>query len=281
MLFGSQIFGWIGDRYGRKTALILAQPAVRRASPTGPPIRPTSPSCSGCASSPGSASAASSRTSWRSTPNRRRAICAPRSPSSPSAWCRSAARSPASPPRRSCRTTAGRSCSTSAASCRSYLRSPRSYGLPESIKFMTLHESHRGKMEALIAAIRPDFKVPPNARFVIEDEKQLPSSNPRLSVPQRAGRDHAADLADVRLNLMGYFFLISWTPTLMAAAQVPPQTGGARRRGVAGRRHGRRAAAVLVAAAAALPRHRHPVRDRGAGGRRDRLCRVDARPARW
>jgi AAHS family 4-hydroxybenzoate transporter-like MFS transporter len=24
VLFGSQIFGWIGDRYGRKTALILA-----------------------------------------------------------------------------------------------------------------------------------------------------------------------------------------------------------------------------------------------------------------
>src|SRR6202050_5437683 len=27
--------------------------------------------------------------------------------------------------------------------------------LPESIKFMTLHESHRGKMEALLTSIRP------------------------------------------------------------------------------------------------------------------------------
>src|SRR4029077_10633624 len=52
------------------------------------------------------------------------------------------------------------------------------YGLPESIKFMTLHESPRAKMEALLKAIRPDFTVPPNARFVIEDEKQSPSSNP-------------------------------------------------------------------------------------------------------
>ena len=32
------------------------------------------------------------------------------------------------------------------------------FGLPESIKFMTLHESHRGKMEALLAAIRPRFQ---------------------------------------------------------------------------------------------------------------------------
>src|SRR5262244_2122829 len=29
------------------------------------------------------------------------------------------------------------------------------FGLPESIKYMALHESHRGKIEALIAAIRP------------------------------------------------------------------------------------------------------------------------------
>src|SRR5215471_8060987 len=53
------------------------------------------------------------------------------------------------------------------------------FGLPESIKYMTLHESQRGKMVALLAAIRPDYRVPPNARFVIEDEQQFPSSNPK------------------------------------------------------------------------------------------------------
>src|SRR5262249_32289044 len=52
------------------------------------------------------------------------------------------------------------------------------FGLPESIKFMTLHESHRVKMVALLKDIRPDFQVPPNPRFVIEDERQSPSSNP-------------------------------------------------------------------------------------------------------
>src|SRR3954471_15993035 len=39
------------------------------------------------------------------------------------------------------------------------------FGLPESIKYMTLHETHRSKMEKLVADIRPDYKVPPNARF--------------------------------------------------------------------------------------------------------------------
>src|SRR5215470_9747327 len=52
------------------------------------------------------------------------------------------------------------------------------FGMPESIKFMTLHESHRVKMVALLKVIRPDFQVPPNPRFVIEDERQSPSSNP-------------------------------------------------------------------------------------------------------
>src|SRR5271170_8036073 len=95
-------------------------------------------------------------------------------------------------------------------------------GLPESIKFMTLHENQRGKMVALIAAIHPDFKVPPNARFVIEDEKQSPSNPIYLF-----GNGLAAITPLIWLmfacNLMGYFFLISWTPTLMGAAHVPPQ----------------------------------------------------------
>ena len=52
------------------------------------------------------------------------------------------------------------------------------FGLPESIKYMAIHESQRGKMEKLIAAIRPDFKVPANARFVVEDEKQFRGFNP-------------------------------------------------------------------------------------------------------
>src|SRR5229473_3176472 len=45
------------------------------------------------------------------------------------------------------------------------------FGLPESIKFMALHESQRGRMERLIAAISPGYRVPANARFVVEDEK--------------------------------------------------------------------------------------------------------------
>jgi MFS transporter, AAHS family, 4-hydroxybenzoate transporter len=97
-------------------------------------------------------------------------------------------------------------------------------GLPESIKFMALHEGQRRKMELTIKAIRPDYQVPANAKFVIEDEKQFPGFNPGYLF-----RDGLALITPLlwllfALNLMGYFFLISWTPTLMTAAKLPPAT---------------------------------------------------------
>ncbi len=98
------------------------------------------------------------------------------------------------------------------------------FGMPESIKYMALHEGHRGKMAKLVAAIRPDFKVPPNARFVIEDEKQFPGFNPAYLF--REGLAVITPLVWLlfALNLMGFFFLLSWTPTLMTAAKLPPAT---------------------------------------------------------
>jgi AAHS family 4-hydroxybenzoate transporter-like MFS transporter len=101
------------------------------------------------------------------------------------------------------------------------------FGLPESIKFMAIHESQRTKMEELIAEIRPDFKVPANAKFVIEDEKQFPGFNPAYLF-----RDGMALITPLlwllfALNLMGYFFLQSWTPTLLTVAHLSPATAGA------------------------------------------------------
>src|SRR5215813_14796958 len=98
------------------------------------------------------------------------------------------------------------------------------FALPESIKFMTVHESQRSKMEALLATIRPDFKVPPNARFVIEDEQQFPSSNPRYLFHNGLEVITPLTWLIFILNLMGYFFLISWTPTMLVQAAHASQT---------------------------------------------------------
>jgi MFS transporter, AAHS family, 4-hydroxybenzoate transporter len=98
------------------------------------------------------------------------------------------------------------------------------FGLPESIKYMALHESQRAKMERLVAAIRPDYKVPANARFVVEDERQYPSFNPAHLFGDGLALITPLLWLLFALNLMGYFYLLSWTPTLMTAAKLPPAT---------------------------------------------------------
>jgi MFS transporter, AAHS family, 4-hydroxybenzoate transporter len=99
------------------------------------------------------------------------------------------------------------------------------FTLPESIKFMTLHESQRAKMVKTIAAIDPGFKVPANAKFVIEDEQQFPGFNPIYLFKQGLWLITPLLWLLFALNLMGYFFLLSWTPTLMAVLKLPPSVG--------------------------------------------------------
>lgn len=95
---------------------------------------------------------------------------------------------------------------------------------PESIKYMALHESQRAQMESLIAKIRPAVPLPPDARFVIEDETQFPGFSPVYLF--RDGLWLITPLLWLlfALNLMGFFFVQSWTPTLLRAANLPPAT---------------------------------------------------------
>jgi MFS transporter, AAHS family, 4-hydroxybenzoate transporter len=100
------------------------------------------------------------------------------------------------------------------------------FGLPESIKYMALHEKHRANMEKLVHQIRPDFVIPPNAKFVIEDERNYAGFNPSLLF--KDGLTLITPLVWLLfiLNLMGFFFLLSWTPTLLVtAAHLPPAVG--------------------------------------------------------
>ena len=140
---------------------------------------------------------------------------------------------------------------------------------------MTLHESQRRKMEQLIAAIRSDFQVPPNARFVIEDEKQSRSSSPVYLF-----RDGLAVITPLTwlmfiFNLMGFYFLGSWTPTLMTAAHVPPATAALA--GMALQIGGTVGALTLRrwSCSGIVLRHRDHVRGRRPGRGLDRFRRLD------
>jgi AAHS family 4-hydroxybenzoate transporter-like MFS transporter len=98
--------------------------------------------------------------------------------------------------------------------------------LPESIKYMALHDSQRAKMVKTIAAIDPNYTVPANAKFVIEDEQQQYAGfNPAHLFKQGLWLITPLLWLLFALNLMGYFYLLSWTPTLMAVLKLPPAIG--------------------------------------------------------
>ena len=98
------------------------------------------------------------------------------------------------------------------------------FWMPESIKYMTIRPGQRQNLLRLIQRLSPGYVVPEGASFVIEDERQFPSANPKYLF--RDGLQVITPLLWLlfALNLMGYFFLLSWTPTLLVAAKLPPAT---------------------------------------------------------
>jgi len=97
-------------------------------------------------------------------------------------------------------------------------------GLPESIKYMALHQSQRRRMQALVRRLDPSIQPADDARYVVEDERQSPSSNPIYLFGNGLWLITPLVWLLFALNLMGFFFLISWMPTLLTAAKVPPAT---------------------------------------------------------
>jgi AAHS family 4-hydroxybenzoate transporter-like MFS transporter len=93
-------------------------------------------------------------------------------------------------------------------------------GLPESIKYSVLR-AHKADVLRVLRAIRPDLSVESDSTFTLRDEKQYPGFSPKYLF-----RDGYAPITVClwilfAMNLMGYFFLFSWTPTLLASANIP------------------------------------------------------------
>ena len=98
------------------------------------------------------------------------------------------------------------------------------FWMPESIKYMSLHESQRAKLTRLLERIVPGYRVPLDARFVVEDERQAPSTNPKYLFGEGLALITPLLWVIFALNLMGFFFVLLWTPTLLTAAKLPPAT---------------------------------------------------------
>ena len=89
------------------------------------------------------------------------------------------------------------------------------FGLPESIKFLVLHKKSREQIARLVASIQPGLSLAPDAEFVISEGSGKPS---KLMVTALFSGGLAWITSLVWLlyvvNLMANFFLHNWMPIL-------------------------------------------------------------------
>jgi MFS transporter, AAHS family, 4-hydroxybenzoate transporter len=94
-------------------------------------------------------------------------------------------------------------------------------GLPESIKYLTITPARRDDLVQLLRRMRPDQSFGADVQFTLADEKQYTGLSPKhLFVEGLALITPLLWLLFI-FNLMGYFFLVSWTPFLLSAAHLP------------------------------------------------------------
>ncbi len=91
--------------------------------------------------------------------------------------------------------------------------------LPESIRFLTLKD-RQDAVAAMIKRMDPGTTLPAGSRFVVQVSEKLPFS--ALFAGKLAVMTPLLWILFV-VNLMGYFFLVSWMPTLLASASMPAQ----------------------------------------------------------
>jgi len=89
--------------------------------------------------------------------------------------------------------------------------------LPESIRFLTLKD-RQADVAAMVQWMDPGTRLPEGARFTVQVSEKLPFTD--LFVGKLAVMTPLL-WALFALNLMAYYFLLSWMPTLLSGAHIP------------------------------------------------------------
>ncbi len=94
------------------------------------------------------------------------------------------------------------------------------FGLPESAKFLAIHRHRWDELRKLVRQLQPNLNVSSNTEFVVAESKKYSGIS-----PVNLFRDGLAPITALlwlcfATNLMGYFFLISWLPTVLQGAKL-------------------------------------------------------------
>ncbi len=93
------------------------------------------------------------------------------------------------------------------------------FWLPELLKYLVVRNK-RAKAEKLVKRLAPNLTVGSDAQFIIADERKVSSISPAQLF--KGGLAIITPLLWLcfSMNLMGYFFMVSWMPTILKATNV-------------------------------------------------------------
>lgn len=95
--------------------------------------------------------------------------------------------------------------------------------LPESPKFLALHEARHGDLAELVREIRPDMPVGPDTQFVIRGEENRAQFSMKALFAGRLALITPLFWISNAVNLMIFYFVNQWMPTLLSGAGVSVQ----------------------------------------------------------
>ena len=95
--------------------------------------------------------------------------------------------------------------------------------LPESVKYLVVKGRDPEVVASVLRRIDPATPIAPGTRFVVPDERDTGGFRPGMLFSDGLAPMTVLLWIMFALNLMGYFFLLSWTPTVLQAAHMGPQ----------------------------------------------------------
>jgi len=93
--------------------------------------------------------------------------------------------------------------------------------MPESLKFLVVAGKPRARIVRILRALEPTTPLPADAQFVVRDEKQYRGFSPKyLFSDGLAGITITLWICFIT-NLMAFYFIQSWLPIVLPAAHIP------------------------------------------------------------
>jgi MFS transporter, AAHS family, 4-hydroxybenzoate transporter len=93
--------------------------------------------------------------------------------------------------------------------------------MPESLKFLVVNNKPRDRIVKILRAMAPNLSVSSDTRFVVRDEKEYRGFNPKyLFGDGLAGITITLWICFI-CNLMAFYFIQGWLPIVLPAAHIP------------------------------------------------------------